>query len=76
VCTFTKVAPVREHRGVDLISEALLFGRLWYVGPNAVSKAIGYAKFQSRSDKAVIRVSDEAGNVIETHKHTEEFKEP
>ena len=69
-----EVRPRKEHRGVDLISEALPFGRLWYAGPNAVSKAIGYAKFRSRSDKAVIRVSDD--NVIETHEHTEEFKEP
>jgi hypothetical protein len=29
--------------------------------PNAVSNAIGYAKFYSRSRDAVIRVYDEAG---------------
>jgi hypothetical protein len=29
--------------------------------------AIDYAKFYSRSHDAVIRVCDEAGNVIETH---------
>ena len=28
-----------------------------------------------RSDDAVIRVYDEAGNVIETHEHACEFKE-
>jgi hypothetical protein len=39
-----------------------------------VSDAIDYAKFRSRSHRAVIRVYDEAGNVIETHKHTGEFK--
>jgi hypothetical protein len=33
----------------DLISDALLFGRLWYGEPDAVSNAIGYAKFYSRS---------------------------
>ena len=33
--------------------------------PNAASNAIGYAKHSSRSDDAVIRVFDEAGNVIE-----------
>jgi hypothetical protein len=36
--------------------------------------AIGYAKFCSRSHDAVIRVYDEAGNVIETHEHAGEFK--
>jgi hypothetical protein len=50
-------------------SDALPFGRLWYGEPDAISNAIGYAKFFSRSHDAVIRVSDEAGNVIETHEH-------
>ena len=36
------------------------------------SAAIGYAKFRSRSHDAVIRVCDEAGNVIETHEHAGE----
>jgi hypothetical protein len=53
----------------------LPFGRLWYGEPNAVSNAIDYAKFYSRSHDAVIRVYDSAGNVIETHKHIGEFKE-
>jgi hypothetical protein len=48
----------------------------WYGEPNAISNAIGYAKFYSRSHDAVIRVSDEKGNVIETHEHAGEFKEP
>jgi hypothetical protein len=38
--------------------------------------AVGYARFFSRSHDAVIRVYDEAGNVIETHEHAGEFKEP
>ena len=45
---------------------------VWRAG--RVSKAIGYAKFFSRSHDAVIRVYDEAGNVIETHEHAGEFK--
>jgi hypothetical protein len=44
---------------------------MWYGEPDAISKA----KFFSRSHDAVIRVYDEAGNVIETHKHAGEFKE-
>jgi hypothetical protein len=62
---------VASKRGVDLISDALPFGGLWYAEPNAVSNAIGYAKFFSRSHDAVIRVYDEAGNVIEAHEHAE-----
>jgi hypothetical protein len=46
-------------RGVDLISDALPFGRLWYDEPNAVANAIGY---------------DESGNVIETHEHAGDFQ--
>ncbi len=43
--------------------------------PDAIGNAIGYAKFYSRSHDAVIRVYDDAGNVIETHEHTGDFKE-
>jgi hypothetical protein len=35
--------------------------------PNPISNAVGYAKFFSRSHDAVIRVYDEAGNVIVTY---------
>src|SRR5713101_3274063 len=62
-----EVRPRKDKRGVDLISDVLPFGRLWYGEPNAISNAIGYAKFHSRSQDAVIRVYDDAGNVIETH---------
>jgi hypothetical protein len=55
-----------------MISDALPFGRLWYDTPD---HAIGYAMHYSRSHNAVIRVYDEAGNVIETHEHAGEFKE-
>jgi hypothetical protein len=72
---FYQVRPRKDHRGVDLISDALPFGRLWYGEPDAVSNAIGYAKFRSRSHKAVIRVYDATGNLIETHEHTGDFKE-
>ncbi len=70
-----EVRPRKNKRGVDLISEGLPFGRLWYGEPNAVSNAIGYAEHYSRSQGAVIRVYDEAGNAIETHEHTGDFKE-
>jgi len=62
--------------GFDLISDALPFGRLWYGEPNAISNAIGYATHRSRSHKAVIRVYDESGNVIQTHEHNGDFKAP
>src|SRR4029450_13669678 len=70
-----EVRPRKDHRGFDLISDALPFGGLWYGEPNAVSNAIAYAKHRSRSHDAVIRVYDEAGNVIETNEHAGDFKE-
>ena len=58
-----EVRPRKDHRGVDLISDTLPFGRLWYDGPGAVSNTIGYAMHSSRSHDVVIRVYDAAGNV-------------
>jgi hypothetical protein len=68
-----EVRPRKDHRGIDLISDVLPFGRLWYGEPNAISNAIGYANFYNRSYDAVIRVYDVAGNVIETHDHKGDF---
>jgi hypothetical protein len=51
-----EVRPRKDKRGVDLISDALPFGRLWSGEPNAVANAIGYAEHRSRSHNAVIRV--------------------
>ena len=71
-----EVRPRKDRRGVDLISDVLPFGRLWYDGANAASNAIGYASHYSRSHGAVIRVYDSAGSQIETHEQAGDFKEP
>ena len=71
-----EVRPHKDNRGVNLISDALAFDRRWYGEPDASSNATGYAKLFSRSHDAVIRVCDTGGNVIETHEHAGEFKEP
>ena len=71
-----EVRPRADHRGVDLISDVLAFGPLWYVGPNAIGNAIKYAKFSSRSHDAEIRVYDEAGNVIETQAQAGDLFKP
>jgi hypothetical protein len=47
-----EVRPRKDKRGVDLISDALPFGRLWYGEPGAISNAI----YRSRSHGAVILV--------------------
>jgi hypothetical protein len=64
------VRPRKDRRGFDLISDVLPFGRLWYGDPDAITNAVGYAKFYSRSHDAAIRVYDQAGKVIETHEQT------
>ncbi len=66
-----EVRPRKDRRGFDLMSDVLPFGLLWYGEPNPVSNA----KHRSRSHNPVIRVYDDAGNVIETHEHAGEFKE-
>jgi hypothetical protein len=72
-----KSGPRKDHRGVDLISDALPFGRLWYGEPNAIGNAVDYAKFRSRTHDAVVRVCDEARNVIDMHQQAAgDFKEP
>ena len=43
--TVYQVRPRKDKRGVDLISDALPFGRLWYGELDTVSNAIGNAKF-------------------------------
>ena len=71
-----EVRPRKDKRGVDLISDVLPFGRLWYGEPDAISDATSYARFFSRSHDAVIRVYDETGNVIKTHEQAGDFNEP
>jgi hypothetical protein len=54
------------------VCDVLPFGGLWYTKPD---DAVSYAKFFSRSHDAVIRVYDDAGNVIRTHEHKGDFKD-
>jgi hypothetical protein len=70
-----EVRPRKDKRSLDLISDALPLGRLWYGGQEAPANAIGYAMHYTRSHDALIRVYDAAGNVIETHEHKGDFKD-
>jgi hypothetical protein len=42
-----EVRPRKDKRGVDLISDVLPFGRLWYGEPDAISDATSYARFSA-----------------------------
>jgi hypothetical protein len=67
-----EVRPRKDRRGFDLVSDQLPFGRLCDV---AVTHAVDYAKFYSRSHPVIIRVFDESGTVIETHEQAGDFKD-
>jgi hypothetical protein len=64
-----EVRPRKGRDGVDLISERFRYGPIWYSGPDAVRNAVAYAKYcsLSRARRAIIRVLDDFGAVIQTH---------
>ena len=64
-----EVRPREGKDGFDLISELFRYGPIWYAGPDAVRNAIAYAKYRShsRSQRAIIRVLDDSGAVIQMH---------
>jgi hypothetical protein len=70
-----EIRPRKDRNGFDLVSDRLRRGPIWYAGPDAVRSAVAYAKYRSRSHRAIIRVFNETGNVIETHQHKGDFKE-
>ena len=70
-----EIRPRADNHGVDLVGDALPYSPIWYRGPKAITDAIDYAKFRSQSRFAVIRVYDEAGNVLETLEHKGDFRE-
>ena len=64
-----EVRPRRDSDGFDLISDVFRYGPIWYAGPDAVRYAIAYAKYRShsRSQRAIIRVLDDSGAVVQMH---------
>jgi hypothetical protein len=67
-----EIRPRPDRKGVNLVSEALPFGKLWY---NDAEAAASYAKFYSRSKDIEIRLFDQSGALIEMRKHAGEFRE-
>lgn len=64
-----ELRPRKDRDGFDLISKLFRYGPIWYAGPDAIRKAIAYAKYRShfRSQRAVIRVLDDTGTVVQMH---------
>ena len=72
-----RVRPRKDHGVVDLISDALPSSVGCVTASQTQSATqLTTRSFDSRSHDAVIRVYDEAGNVIETHRHAGHFKAP
>jgi hypothetical protein len=67
----------KSRDGVDLISDRFRYGPIWYAGPDAVRNAVAYAKYcsLSRSHRAIIRVLDDSGALIQTHSSKGDFRQ-
>jgi hypothetical protein len=63
------IRPRQDREGFDLINDRFRYGPIWYAGPDAVRNAIAYAKYRShsRSQRAIIRVLDDSGAVVQMH---------
>ena len=70
-----EVRPRKDHRGADLISDALPFGRLWYGEVRCGEQRNRLRQVCSRSRDAMIRVYDEAGNITETYERVGDLKD-
>ena len=75
-CDVYDVRPHKSGEGVDLISDRFRYGPIWYAGPDAVRYAIAYAKYRShsRSQRAIIRVLDDSGAVVQMHAQRGAFR--
>jgi hypothetical protein len=62
-----EIRPRKDGCGVDLISDGLRRGPIWYSGPDAIRHAAAYAKYRSlsHSRRAIIRVLDHSEGLIE-----------
>ena len=64
-----EVRPRKDRDGFELMSKLFRYGPIWYAGPDAIRNAIAYAKYRShfRSQRAIIRVLDDSGSVVQMH---------
>jgi hypothetical protein len=64
-----EIRPRKDSEGFDLVSHLFRYGPIWYAGPDAVRNAIAYAKYRShsRSQRAIIRVLDDSGALVQMH---------
>ena len=72
-----EIRPNKDRDGVDLISDQLRYGPIWYAGPDAVRYAVAYAKYHSwtRWRRAIIRVLNESDATVCMAKSAGDFRE-
>jgi hypothetical protein len=59
----------KDGDGFDLITDTFRSGAIWYSGPDAVRRAVAFARYRSRrlAHDATVRVLDANGAVIQTY---------
>src|ERR1700745_902837 len=72
-----EVRPRKDQDGIDLISDQLRHGPIWYAGPDAVRYAVASAKYHSwaRWRRASTRVLDESDATVCMSKSAGDFRE-
>ena len=67
----------KDGDGFELISDRLRYAPIWYAGPDAGRKAVAYAKYRSlsRSQRAIIRVFDASGAIIQRYESSDDFRQ-
>jgi len=67
----------RDRDGFDLVSDDFRSGPIWYSGPDAVRRAVLFARYRSRTRThyATVRVLDVTGAVIQAYEPTDDFRE-
>ena len=70
---FTKFDHGRNQRRIDLISERLPLGVLWFEGADAIDEAVNYAKWFSYPHPAIIRVWNDSGTLAVTLELADDF---
>jgi hypothetical protein len=70
---FYEIRPRKDRRGIDLISERLPLGVLWFEGADAIEDAVNYAKRFSYPHAAIIRVLNASGTLTMTLELADDF---
>ena len=71
-----EIRPRKDRCGLDLISERLQLGVLWFEGADAIEDAVNYARAFSYPRPAIIRVLNEIGTFAVTLESVDDFSRP